>query len=232
MGTGSRTAHADAAGGTFLVGPMSRGERLVYRGIRLILEIWCRVFWRMEVQGRDRLPESGPFIVSPVHRSYIDFAVIGAAVPRVMRYMSKDSVWKIDRFARFLAHMGAFPVNRDRVDRTALRNGERALELGDPLVMFPEGRRKEGPLVEELQEGPAWMACRHRVPIVPVGIGNSDRALPIGAKMFRPVKLTVVIGEPIYPDVPVTGRVPRGAVAEVTDQLRQGVQRYYDRAKG
>ncbi len=36
-----------------------------------------------------------------------------------------------------------------------MRNCERALELGDPLVMFPEGRRKEGPIVEELQEGPA-----------------------------------------------------------------------------
>lgn len=232
MSTGSRSARSDAAGGTFLVGRMSRGERLGYRSVRLVVELWCRIFWRMEVQGRERLPESGPFIVSPVHRSYIDFAVIGAAVPRIMRYMSKDSVWKIDWFARFLAHMGAFPVDRERVDRAALRNGERALELGDPLVMFPEGRRKEGPVVDELQEGPAWMACRHRVPIVPVGIGNSDRALPIGAKMLRPVKLTVVIGEPIYPDVPVTGRVPRGSVAAVSEQLRQEVQRCYDRAKG
>ena len=42
------------------------------------------------------------------------------------------------------------------------------------------------------------------------------------------MKLTVVIGEPIYPDVPVNGRVPRGAVAAVTEQLREQVQRSYD----
>jgi 1-acyl-sn-glycerol-3-phosphate acyltransferase len=209
---------------------MSVRERAVYRCIRWILEVWCRVFWRMEVQGRDRLPATGPFIVAPVHRSYIDFAVIGAAVPRVMRFMGKDSIWTVSWLARILDHMGAFPVNRERVDRAALRNCEEALALGDPLVMFPEGRRREGPVVEDLQEGPAWVACRHRVPIVPVGLGNTDRAMPIGAKWLRPVRIRVVIGEPIYPDVPVHGRVPRGSVAALTEQLRDEVQRTYDRS--
>lgn len=214
------------------VTPLSRGERIAYRCIRFVLEVWCRTFWRMEVQGRDRLPSSGPFIVAPVHRSYIDFAVIGAAVPRIMRFMGKDSVWGLGAAAWMLDHMGAFPVNRERVDRAALRNCEEALALGDPLVMFPEGRRKEGSSVEDLQEGPAWVACRHRVPIVPVGLGGTDRAMPIGAKWLRPARITVVIGEPIYPDVPLTGRVPRGAVAAVTEQLRVEVQRCYDRASG
>lgn len=210
---------------------MSRGERVAYRCIRWILELWCRTFWRMQVVGRDRLPASGPFIVAPVHRSYIDFAVIGAAIPRIMRFMGKDSVW-VGPLGWLLDHMGAFPVNRDRVDRAALRNCEEALALGEPLVMFPEGRRMAGDVVEEIQEGPAWVACRYRVPIVPVGLGHTDRAMPIGAKWLRPTRITVVIGEPIYPDVPVTGRVPRGAVAEVTEELRGQVQRYYDVARG
>ena len=50
--------------------------------------------------------------------------------------------------------------------------------------------------------------------------------------MIRPVRLRVVIGEPIYPDVPATGRVPRGAVAELTEQLRTEVQRCYDQSRG
>ncbi len=210
------------------VASMSARERLGYRCLRFVIETWCRLFWRMEVQGRDRLPSTGPFILSPVHRSNIDFLVTGAAVPRVMRFMAKDSLWSAAWFGRFLEHMGAFPVNRERPDRRALRNCEEALTHGDPVVMFPEGRRMSGPTVEELQEGPAWVACRYRVPIVPVGLGHTDEAMPIGAKMIRPVKLKIVIGEPIYPDVPVTGRVPRGAVAAVTEQLREQVQRYYD----
>jgi hypothetical protein len=52
--------------------------------------------------------------------------------------------------------------------------------------------------------------------------------MPIGSSLVRPVKLRVVIGEPIYPDVPPTGRVPRGSVAAFTEQLRAEVQRCYD----
>ncbi len=213
------------------VAPMSTAQRVWYRILRAVLEGFCRVVWRLSVEGRERLPVTGPFIFSPVHRSNIDFMIAAVSVPRVMRFMGKNTVWKPEWFGRFLDYMGAFPVDRERVDRTALRNSEAALGFGDPVVMFPEGRRKEGLVVEDLQEGPAWVACRMRVPIVPVGFAHTDEAMPIGAKMLRPARIRVIIGEPIYPDVPVTGRVPRGAVAEVTEQLRDAVQHYYDEAR-
>ena len=43
--------------------------------------------------------------------------------------------------------------------------------------------------------------------------------------------MKVVIGEPIYPDVAVTGRVPRRIVSELTEQLRGELQRLYDEAE-
>ncbi len=211
-----------------VVHPMSAAQELCYRSVRFMLELWCRAFWRMEVVGRDRLPGSGPFILCPVHRSFIDFAVTGAAIPRIMRFMGKDDLWEVAPLGWFLDQMGAFPVHREKVDRPALRNCEEALHLGDPVVMFPEGRRESGPLVRELHEGPAWLACRHRVPVVPVALGRTDRALPLGAKLPRPVKIRVLIGEPIYPDVPLSGRVPRGAVAALTGELRTAIQGLYD----
>lgn len=211
---------------------MSRWERVVYMIIRAFLDLMCRVVWRMEVVGRERLPAAGPFIVAPVHRSYLDFLIVGAAIPKVMRFMAKDSIWKVAWVGRFLEHMGSFPVDREKADRTALRTVEESIAHGDPVVMFPEGRRREGPVVEDMLEGPAWVAARNRVPLVPVGLGNTDRALPMGAKFIRPVKVRVVIGEPIYPDVPATGRVPRGAVGELTAELRDAVQRNYDLSRG
>lgn len=206
-------------------------QRAVYRVLRWVLEVFCRVYWRMEVHGRERLPVTGPFVIAPVHRSNVDFAVVGAAIPRVVRFMAKDAIWKVKPAGWFVEQMGSFPVRREQADRNALRHCERGLGQGDPVVMFPEGRRREGDIVEEVLDGPAWVACRNRVPVVPVGLSGTDRAMPIGAMLLRPAKIRVVIGEPIYPEVPATGRVPRRAIAELTDEIRREVQRLYDGAR-
>ncbi len=208
--------------------PVSRIGDLTYRFLVGLARLLARIIWRFEVTGRDRLPTVGPFILCPVHRSYVDFLVAGMSVPRRMRFMAKDSLWRARRFGRFIEAMGAFPVDRSGADRAALRRAEEAISGGEPLVMFPEGRRQEGPSVTEMQQGPAFVACRNRVPLVPVGIGGSDRAMPIGAKMIRPAKVRVVIGEPIYPDVPLEGRVPRRVVEATTEELRSAIQGLYD----
>ena len=98
--------------------------------------------------------------------------------------------------------------------------------------MFPEGTRRSGPVVTELFDGPAYVACRTGAPIVPVGIGGSERAMPKGAKFIRPVKVVIVVGEPIHPPPPVDGaRVPRRAVRELTETLRTRIQALYDTAQ-
>lgn len=214
-----------------VVDAMSPVRRVIYRVFRAILEGFARTVWRMQVEGRERLPVTGPFVLAPVHRSYVDFLIAGASVPRVMRFMAKDSLWKVAWFGRFLEQMGSFPVDRERPDRAALRSCEESLAHGDPVVMFPEGRRREGDHVVETLDGPAWVACRNRVPVVPVGLGNTDRALPIGAKFIRFARVRVVIGEPIYPDVPAAGRVPRGAVAAFSEQIRVAVDDCYQQAR-
>lgn len=219
----------DAADGP---APMSRRERVAYRLLRGFLALLARLVWRLEVTGLDRLPATGPFVVAPVHRSYVDFLVVGVSIPRVLHFMAKDSLWRWAWFGRFLERMGAFPVDRDGADRSALRSAEAWLARGEPVVMFPEGRRESGDTVDGVLDGPAWVACRNRVPIVPVGLGNTDAAMPIGARMIRPVKVRVVIGEPLYPDVPPTGRVPLRVISGVSDELRGEVQAVYDRARG
>lgn len=213
------------------VGPMPAWRRAVYRVLRAVLEAWCRTFWRMEVRGRERLPVTGPFILAPVHRSNIDFAIAGASVPRVMRFMAKNSLWKVAWAGAFFEAMGAFPVDREHADRAALRNCEQALAAGDPVVMFPEGRRRSGDLVDEVQDGPAWVACRNRVPVVPVGFAGTEKAMPIGSKLLHPAKVKVLIGEPIHPDVPLTGRVPRRMISEFSEQIRKEVQAIYDEVR-
>ena len=188
-------------------------------------------YWRLEVIGTERVPRTGAFVVAPVHRSNLDFLLAGLAMKRPVRYMAKSSIFLGGVIDRFLNTMGAFPVVRDTADFSAIRTCEELLAAGEPVVVFPEGRRKSGDEVLDLFDGPAFVAARQRVPIVPVGIGGSDKAMPIGKKWILPHKVVIVIGEPIYPDVPIEGRVPRSAVTKLTEQLRGEVQNVYDTAR-
>jgi 1-acyl-sn-glycerol-3-phosphate acyltransferase len=212
-------------------GPTS-GERFLYGIVRNACTGFARVFWRLDLVGREHVPATGPFILAPVHRSNIDTPLVSAVTRRRLRYMGKDSLWKYRWSAWFFRTMGGFPVHRGTPDREAMRWAEEALAGGEPVVMFPEGTRQEGPIVEHVLDGVAFVALRKGVPIVPVGIGNSDRAMPRGARTLRPVKLTMVVGRPIPVDPPAPGeRVPRRAVRELTERLRHDLQLLYDEAQ-
>jgi 1-acyl-sn-glycerol-3-phosphate acyltransferase len=160
-------------------------------------------------------------VLSAVHRSFIDTPIVGVITGKRLRFMGKESLWKSRPLGAFLTFFGGFPVERGVADRTALRAAEDVLALGEPLVMFPEGTRQEGPRLnrEQVLDGPAFVASRAGVPIVPVGIGGSAKALPLGAKIPRPRRIVAIIGDPIMPPEKVNGKVPRRAVKDLTETL-------------
>jgi len=203
-----------------------------YRSLRGLAHAVNRAYFRVTVEGEELVPDSGPVILSPVHRSNIDFLVVSEVTRRMIFYMAKDSLWKAPRFGRFLESIGAFPVHREGADRLALDRAQDVLERGEMLIMFPECTRREGPVVEELHEGAAFLAARTGAPIVPIGIGGTAAAMPKGSKFVRPVKVHVIVGTPLAaPERSAKGRVPRHQVHALTEQLRAELQRLYDLAQ-
>ena len=212
--------------------PMAPWQHVLYRSVRAVVGGFCRVFWRVRVRGLEHIPAEGPFILSPVHRSNVDTPLVALMGKRMLRFMGKDSMWKLRLSDWFFTSMGGFPVHRGTPDRDALRSCERLLADGQALVIFPEGTRRRGPVVDELFEGPAYLAGKLQVPIVPVGIGGSEGAMPKGSRGIRPVKISIVVGEPIRPPLPTeSGRVGRKGVRALTEQLRQRLQDLFDEAQ-
>lgn len=205
---------------------------VVYEAVRGLARFLFKVVFRLTVEGREHLPTQGPFILAPVHRSNIDFLLVSTLPKQRMRYMGKDSIWKYPTLGKLFTAMGAFPVKRGSADREALRRCIEIIEAGEPLVLFPEGTRQSGPIVEELFEGAAYIAGRTGVPIIPVGIGGSEKAMPKGSKMIRPVKMHIVVGPALDPPArDENGRAPRSAVRQTTEQLRKEIQVLFDRAQ-
>jgi 1-acyl-sn-glycerol-3-phosphate acyltransferase len=214
------------------VHPPTRLERIVYRAIWMLAFAVAKAWFRLELIGRHNIPERRPFVLAPVHRSNLDFLLVALLTRRRMRYMTKASVWKSKALGKLAALLGGFPVHRGTADRAALRTSLQVIDHGEPVVLFPEGTRRSGPVVEEVFDGPAYVASRAEVPILPVGIGGSEQAMPKGARWVRPRKVTVVIGDPLEPGPKSSnGRVPRRVTRELTDKLRDEVQALYDEAQ-
>lgn len=212
---------------------MGRGARLVYRTLRLAVLGIAKVLVRIDIQGAENIPKEGGFVLAPGgHRSILDTPLASLAGPRVLRYMGAETYFNIPGFGLFLRAMGGFPVERSMTDRTALRLSEEVLANGEPLVVFPEGTRQEGPIVQPLKEGAAFLACRASVPIVPVGIGGAERAMAKGARYIRPTKVALIVGKPIHPPVRADGeRVKRSTIRNLSDQLRDRLQELFDEAQ-
>ncbi len=207
-------------------------RRRLYAFAYLLLTNLAKLVFRLRVVGADNVP-AGPFILAPVHRSNLDFALVLGCVPKSprVRYLAKDTLWK-GAWGKLWTALGAIPVHRGTPDREALATCVGVLEAGESLVMFPEGTRQSGTRVQELFDGPAYVQARTGVPIVPVGIGGSQAAMPKGAKFIRPARVVLTVGEPLaMPETNERGRVPRRAVRDQTAELRRVLQELFDDAQ-
>jgi 1-acyl-sn-glycerol-3-phosphate acyltransferase len=210
-------------------GPFSRA---FYAVVRTLVAVFTRALTRLTIEGRRNLPREGAFVLAPVHRSYIDTPISSCLTRRRLRFMGKDTLWKNAVSGWLLSSLGGFPVTRGTADREALRRCVAVLEAGEPLVLFPEGERKSGPVVQPLFDGAVYVALRAGVPIVPVGIGGSERVMPKGARFVHPHKVHVIVGSPIESPPPAeSGRVARSSIRRHSDELHATLQRLFDAAQ-
>ena len=214
---------------TFMAGN-GVGARILYFVVYWIVIPITRLYTRMTINGREHVPKEGPFVLAPVHRSYVDTPIAGCVTTRRLRFMGKHTMWKNRQIGWVLSALGAFPVLRGTADREALNRCIAVLEAGEPLVLFPEGERKSGPVVQPLYDGAVYVAIRAGVPIVPMAIGGSERVMPKKAKFVYPRKVHVEIGPPIPAPRPEGGRVSRHVYKEHSEQLHAELQRLFDAA--
>src|SRR6187431_703114 len=98
-----------------------RWELALYRFFRALVLGVAKLFGRIKIIGGANIPRDRPFVLAPVHRSNVDFALVSLVTTRRMRYMAKDSLFKVGFLAKIWLALGAFPVHRGSADREALR---------------------------------------------------------------------------------------------------------------
>lgn len=201
-------------------------QRAFYAVMHVLVTWSFRLYTRMSVHGREHVPRSGPFVLAPVHRSYVDTPIAGCTTYRRLHFMGKQEMWNNRAAGWMFTALGSFPVNRGTADREAIKAAIAVLGSGEGLVLFPEGERKSGPTVHPLMDGAVYIAVKAGVPIVPVGIGGSEWVMPKGARFVFPRKVHVEVGKPIYP--PTGNHVKRSTVSDISAELHAELQRLFD----
>lgn len=213
-------------------GRQSLGSRITYLVLHTLAKGLARVYFRTYARNKDRMPE-GAVIISPNHRSNLDVPLLGATSPRRLRYLAKGSLFTSRFWGWFLTTLGGFPLDRESsADRGALKAALAVLERGEALAVFPEGERKAGPTVYPMADGAVWLSVKSGAPILPVGIGGSEQAMPKGANVPKPSKLVFLYGDPIpAPSNPDGKRVSRAQMRAASDELRATLQDLFDQAQ-
>ncbi|CAN5780872.1 lysophospholipid acyltransferase family protein [soil metagenome] len=210
--------------------PATKGALRFYAVIKVILVGFARLWFRVSASGKEHVPREGAFIFVPVHRSNIDFLLLLVCTDKRIRYLAKDSIF-VGVWDRIFTALGAIPVSRGTADREALQSCITVLQAGDPVVIFPEGARQSGPEVQPLFDGAAFVQSRTGVPLVPVGIGGSETAMPKGAKFIKPHKIRLVVGEAL-PAIEAEGsKARRAAIKQRTAELAPVLQDLFDQAQ-
>ena len=202
-----------------------------YLAIRALVVFLCRTYLRLGVSGSNNIPLNGAFILAPTHRSTVDIPIASAVTRRRMRFMGKDSLWKVKGIGSFFSALGAFPVTRGSADIEALKRCISVLQSGEPLVMFPEGTRRIGSDVVDLFDGAAYISIKTGLPIVPVGIAGSEQVMQTGSKMIWPKRCYEVVGKPIFPNQLEGKRASREEIAFLTQQIQVSLQHLFYEAE-
>jgi 1-acyl-sn-glycerol-3-phosphate acyltransferase len=160
--------------------------------------------YRTRFLGAENVPASGGFVLAGNHVSDLDPALLWAGVPRLTHFFAKQELFATPVVGWVLPRVYVLPINRGNADRVAIQRATDLLAYGEPVGIFPEGTRQSPgtPSDEptEAHSGVAFIAMRAGVPVVPVGIAGTERALPKGAKIPRFPRVTIRYGEPVRPE--------------------------------
>ncbi|MCD6228385.1 MAG: 1-acyl-sn-glycerol-3-phosphate acyltransferase [Candidatus Omnitrophica bacterium] len=161
---------------------------MLYRILRSLAILLFKLFFRIEVRGKEKIPKEGGFILASNHLSFLDPVVLGLASPRRLYFLARDNLFTNKLFSFFIKKLGAVPLKRGKPDISAMRAALKIIKNNYPLVIFPQGTRGQ---LMETKPGVGFLFKRTHVSIITARIYGTDKALPKGARMVRFKKIKV-----------------------------------------
>ncbi len=181
--------------------------------------------FHLDVRGIEKLPKSGPYIISSNHQSYLDPLILAGVLPpsvfgKVFA-VGTSEIFGSGFMLRLARSLRIVVVDPDANLIPAMRAGAFGLRQGRPLILYPEGERSIDGTPRIFKKGAAILSIHMQVPIVPVAIEGFYKAWPRNKAFqgFTPLKM--VFGDPIIP--PWESDASEAAYEKLTAHLKAKV---------
>ena len=192
-------------------------DEVVLARARPVFDLLYDLYWRVELEGIENLPEQGPCLLVANHSGLLpwDGIMLAHAVERFHprhlrpRFFVADWLITLPFVQPYLARLGGVRACRE--------NAEWLLRSGRFVIAFPEGVKGAAKVFRERYRlkrfgrgGVVRVALESGAPLVPVGIVGAEEAHPILFKTFTPARVLGLPFMPVTPTFPVLG--PLGAL--------------------
>lgn len=190
-----------------------------------------RLLFRPWVEGRENIPSSGPAILVGNHVSAGDTYLLPAMISRRVTFPAKAEAFEGRGFGGrvlkwFLEGVGQLPMDRSggRASATSMTGVRDVLRHGQLLGIFPEGTRSPDGRLYKGKTGVARLVLQARVPVVPVGMVDTQfvRLPLLGIPVMRRPGLR--IGKPLDFNRYAAAGNDRNVLRYVTDEIMTAVQ--------
>ena len=153
----------------------------------------------VRVIGAENLQRGQAAVYVSNHLSYMDTPVVLNKLPFQFRILARHDLFRIPFIGWYLQRSGQIPVDSTSLRSTlaSLNRGVKVLTAGMPLVIFPEGGRSMNGHLQAFLSGPAYMAIRAQVPVIPMALVGTRELMPMHTYHLRPRPLILIVGAPI-----------------------------------
>lgn len=154
--------------------PRRRAVRAV---LRTLTQGAIKVFGKLEVEGLEHVPKSGPVILAPNHFNFVDPPLILATSPRLVEFIGGHQNPGAPPWAGIFPKLwGIIPAYRGSFSRSTLRASQQVITQEGVLGIFPEGGNW-AEVLRPARPGMAYLAIESGAPIVPVSIIGAEKLL-------------------------------------------------------
>jgi 1-acyl-sn-glycerol-3-phosphate acyltransferase len=171
---------------------------LPYWMMRWAILIFLKLFCGLKYTERQRIPWDSCIIASN-HVSYYDPLSVGLGVPGRLGYIAKEELYENRIMGTSLKILASIPINREGVDKSAIKKALTYLSGETYVGIFPEGTRSQDGELQEGKNGAALLSVLSGKPIVPAAITGSKDIRPFSFPPRRN-RIVVLYGQPIYPE--------------------------------